>query len=65
MTRLPHHPDSDEHKGAVEQETPQASPGEHNLQGQLGHRNYDPMIKDNDTDFPGPEAHEEHTGEHK
>ncbi|MGD0798082.1 MAG: hypothetical protein ABR910_10190 [Acidobacteriaceae bacterium] len=31
--------------------------------GQLGHRDEDPMLKDNDTDFPEPDAEAEHTGE--
>jgi hypothetical protein len=39
------------------------------IEGQLGHRSNDPdpnvdsMLKDNDTDFPEPDALEEHTGE--
>ena len=32
-------------------------------EGQLGHRDQDPMLKDSDTDFPEPDALEEHTGE--
>jgi hypothetical protein len=61
-SRTPH-PDSDEHKGAVEAETPRASIDKPYLHGQLGHRTSDTDIKDSDTDFPGPEPHEEHTGE--
>ena len=30
--------------------------------GQLGHRDQDEMLKDNDTDFPEPDAEAEHTG---
>ena len=30
--------------------------------GQLGHRDQDEMLKDNDTDFPGLDADAEHTG---
>ena len=30
--------------------------------GQLGHRDQDEMLKDNDTDFPEPDATGEHTG---
>jgi len=30
--------------------------------GQLGHRDQDEMLKDNDTDFPEPDAKAEHTG---
>jgi len=29
---------------------------------QLGHRDQDEMLKDNDTDFPEPDAHAEITG---
>jgi hypothetical protein len=61
----PAHPDSDEHKGAVEEETPHASADNPYLHGQLDHRTNDPDIKSNDTDFPGPDPHEEHTGERK
>jgi hypothetical protein len=31
--------------------------------GQLGHRDQDEMLKDNDSDFPEPGARAEHTGE--
>jgi hypothetical protein len=31
--------------------------------GQLGHRDQDEMLKDNDSDFPEPDARAEHTGE--
>jgi len=53
-------------KGAVEDDKP-VPPGERKVQqsslnGQLGHRDQDPMLKDNDTDFPEPDAHAEHTG---
>jgi hypothetical protein len=30
--------------------------------GQLGHRDQDEMLKDNDTDFPEPDAKAEHSG---
>jgi hypothetical protein len=60
------HPDSDAHKGAVEQETSQpSSTGEPNLQGQLGHRDQDEMLKDADTDFPEPGSSEEHSGQRR
>jgi hypothetical protein len=54
--------DNDIHKGAIEDDKPQ---DEHNtsLRGQLGHRNQDPMIKGNDTDFPEPGENPEHSGE--
>jgi hypothetical protein len=31
------------------------------LASQLGHRDEDAMLKDNDTDFPGPDAEAEHS----
>ena len=54
-------------KGAVEDSSPEATrkpgAGQSSLAGQLGHRDQDEMIKDQDTDFPEPGAREEHTGE--
>jgi len=52
-------------KGAVEDkpastdrsDKPQADA----LASQLGHRDEDQMLKDNDTDFPGPNAEAEHS----
>jgi hypothetical protein len=32
------------------------------MSGQLGHRDQDEMLKDNDTDFPEPDAHAEISG---
>ena len=32
------------------------------LAGQLGHRDQDEMLKDNDTDYPEPDAQAEHSG---
>jgi hypothetical protein len=55
--------DSDERKGAVEEESPRAKTGHPSLTGQLGHRTSDPDVKENDTDFPEPGAREEHSGE--
>jgi hypothetical protein len=59
------HPDSDLHKGAVEEEisTPSKS-GDPNLHDQIGHRDEDEMLKDADTDFPEPGSSPEHSGEH-
>jgi len=56
------HPDNDVHKGAVEDDSPRE---EHNtsMRGQLGHRNQDEMLKDNDSDFPEPGGNPEHSGE--
>jgi hypothetical protein len=60
------HPDSDLHKGAVEEEVsvPSTS-GEPNLHDQLGHRDQDELLKDADTDFPEPGSSPEHSGEHR
>ena len=58
-------PDEGIHKGAVEDGalhpvTHRPQPG--SLAGQLGHRDQDEMLKDNDTDFPEPDAEAEHSG---
>ena len=62
MTDNPKHPDNDVHKGAVEDDSPHQ---EHNtsMRGQLGHRNQDEMLKDNDSDYPEPGSNPEHSGE--
>jgi hypothetical protein len=51
-------------KGAVESDAIHTDPGsgQNSLGGQLGHRDQDEMLKDNDTDFPEPDAEGEHTG---
>jgi hypothetical protein len=54
--------DQDRGKGAVEQDEPQ-QPSNTSLQGQLGHRDQDPLLKSSDTDFPEPGGSPEHTGE--
>ncbi len=54
--------DSDLLKGAVESDTPRQH-GNNSLQGQLGHRTEDEMIKSSDTDFPEPGGNPEHSGE--
>ena len=64
-----HHPDGDEHKGAVEDDSPhlrgdKAEP-HGSLSGQLGHRNADEITDGNDSDFPEPGATPEHSGQHK
>ena len=59
-------PDDDIHKGAVEDDTVQPDvtrPSNNSMVGQLGHRNQDEILKDNDTDFPEPDAEGEHSGE--
>lgn len=59
-------PDEALRKGAVEDDGPEngqqrcTQPG--NFAGQLGHRDQDEMLKDSDTDFPGPDAEAEHSG---
>jgi hypothetical protein len=51
----------------VEDSSPEAArktpAGQGSFSGQLGHRDQDEMIKDNDTDFPEPGAREEHSGQ--
>ena len=60
------HPDSDLHKGAVEEETTVAATnGEPYLEGQLGHRDEDELLKDADSDFPEPGNNPEHSGERR
>jgi hypothetical protein len=53
-------------KGAVEDDKPHPDtnrrPQHGSLSGQLGHRDQDEMLKDNDTDFPEPDAEAEHSG---
>ncbi len=55
--------DPDRGKGAVEQDRPQEPAGNTSMQGQLGHRDQDAMLKSSDTDFPEPGAGPEHSGE--
>ena len=56
--------DQDLAKGAGETEDHKI-PGNPGLQGQLGHRDQDPMLKDADSDFPEPGLNPEHSGEPK
>jgi hypothetical protein len=53
--------DQDIAKGATE--TEDTSPSNARMQGQLGHRDQNPMLKDSDSDFPEPGNSPEHTGE--
>ena len=59
-------PDEGISKGAVEDDAQypdsQRRPQHGSFTGQLGHRDQDEMLKDADTDFPGPDAEAEHTG---
>lgn len=54
--------DQDRFKGAVEQEDKDPTDNT-SMQGQLGHRDQDPMLKSSDTDFPEPGGSPEHSGE--
>ena len=53
--------DQDAGKGAVEQDD---RTGNTSMNGQLGHRDQDPMLKGADSDFPEPGENPEHSGEH-
>ena len=54
--------DQDRSKGAVEQ--PEKGEADNSsMQGQLGHRDHDPMLKSGDSDFPEPGGSPEHSGE--
>ncbi len=59
-------PDEGMRKGAEEHDAPhrdQKNRSQHgSLSGQLGHRDQDEMLKDNDTDYPEPDAGAEHSG---
>jgi len=53
------------YKGAVEDDTLHADSrrrSHNSLAGQLGHRDQDELLKDNDTDYPEPDADAEHSG---
>ena len=54
--------DQDTAKGATETEDHKIG-GNAGLQGQLGHRDQDAMLKDADSDFPEPGQNPEHSGE--
>jgi hypothetical protein len=56
------HRDQDRGKGAVEQDEQNAG-GNTSMQGQLGHRDQDDMLKSSDTDYPEPDGAAEHSGE--
>jgi hypothetical protein len=59
---MPDIKDQDRFKGALEQDE-RSQKGNNSLQGQLGHRDQDPMLKSADTDFPEPGENPEHSGE--
>jgi hypothetical protein len=54
--------DEDSGKGAVEDDASGLS-GNTSMQGQLGHRDQDAMLKSGDSDFPEPDGGPEHSGE--
>jgi hypothetical protein len=54
--------DEDSGKGAVESDRPDA-PTNTSMAGQSGHRDQNPLLKSNDSDFPEPGQNEEHSGE--
>jgi hypothetical protein len=49
------------HKGAREDDGRDPRPI-NTLNGQLGHRDQNEILKENDTDFPEPDAEAEHSG---
>jgi len=60
-------PDGDTNKGSVEsdrRQSPADDSSTESMAGQLGHRDPDEWIKENDTDFPEPGATPEHSGQH-
>lgn len=63
---VPARPDEGMRKGAVEDDSlhpdTKRRPQHGSFTGQLGHRDQDEMLKDNDTDFPEPDAVAEHSG---
>ena len=68
VTEVPENPSPDSWTGKGAEEgnpaRPSAKRDPHNnsLAGQLGHRDQDEMLKDNDTDYPEPDAQAEHSG---
>jgi hypothetical protein len=58
---MDHAKDQDRFKGALETEE-KGQEGNTSMQGQLGHRDQDPMLKAADSDFPEPGESPEHTG---
>ena len=56
--------DQDRLKGALEPDD-RSQPGNNSMQGQLGHRDQDPILKAADSDFPEPGENPEHSGEEK
>jgi hypothetical protein len=59
---MTHDNDADLNKGAVEQDRP-SQESNTSLHGQLPHREENPTIKAQDTDYPEPGESPEHSGE--
>ena len=64
MTPTDQNKDNDLKKGAMEDET-RDEKAMTSMAGQLGHRDQDPLLKSNDTDFPEPGESPEHQGQIK
>jgi len=64
MTPTDQNTDNDLRKGAFEEDNPHDKPMT-SMAGQLGHRDQDPLLKANDTDFPEPGESPEHNGQFK
>ena len=62
QSRITNDIDNDAHKGAIEADKPN-QPTQTSLEGQLPHRDQDPRIKGQDTDFPEPGENPEYSGE--
>jgi hypothetical protein len=59
-----HDNDNDFGKGAFEEDNPHEK-HQTSMNGQLPHRDQDPMLKGADTDFPEPGENPEHSGEER
>jgi hypothetical protein len=64
MTPTDQNTDNDLRKGAMEDEKFGERPMT-SMNGQLGHRDQDPLLKSSDSDFPEPGENAEHNGEYK
>jgi len=62
MSDLKSEKDQDRGKGAVEQDRPSQT-GNTSMDGQIGHRDQDPLLKSSDSDLPEPGLSPEHSGE--
>lgn len=62
MHAMNNNSDEFEGKGAVEQDKPRQQTNT-SMTGQLGHRDQDPLVKANDSDYPEQGNSPEHSGE--